>query len=145
MRTPCAEAIKKEWAGLLREDRPVVDMSDVREWHDVARQANKEGRVIHMGRMFGIMVCKNWEDPALHKMKYRVVFQGDQVKTQNLEVALFQDLGSAPVSMDGANCIIAAGMQKGYVIQQADAEQAYTQAPMTGIETWVMLPTRDMA
>ena len=50
-----------------------------------------------MGRLFGLCVQKGAELPdgdKRKKFKYRVVFQGNQVVTQNWEVALFQDLGS---------------------------------------------------
>ena len=48
----CHKAIDDEWAGLLRKDRPVFDMTCVREWRDVARAANEKGIVIHMARVF---------------------------------------------------------------------------------------------
>ena len=57
---------------------------------------------IHMGRLFGICVQKGAELPPgdkRQKYKYRVVFQGNQVVTQNWEVAPFQDLGSSPATM----------------------------------------------
>ena len=50
---------------------------------------------MHVGRIFDICVEKGSElplgDPA-RKYKGRVVFQGNQVKDENWEVAMFQDL-----------------------------------------------------
>ena len=101
------------------------------------------GKTVHMGRIFGIMVEKNYElaiDDPKRKFKYRVVFQGNQVHTQNFEVAMFQDLGSSPASMEAGKAVQAFGLFPGHDIQQADAEQAYIQAELTGTETWVALP-----
>ena len=61
-------------------------------------------------------------------MKYRVVFQGNNVVTQNWETALFQDLGSSPASMEAGKAVDAYGCMMGHDIEQADAEQAYVQA-----------------
>ena len=79
-----------------------------------------------MGRAFGIMVEKNNEiadvnDPK-RKMKYRVVFQGNNVQTANWETALFQGLGSAPASMEAGKVIDAIGCLPGYDVQQTHAE-----------------------
>ena len=94
-----------------------------------------------MGRVFGIMVEKNYEAAPEHrKMKYRVVFQGNNVFTQNHEVALFQDLGSQPASMEAGKATQCVGCFPGNILEQADAKQAYIQAKLTGTETWVALP-----
>ena len=54
-----SRAVKDEWAKLHK--RNVFAMYEVREWADVAREARKEWRVVHMGHAFGIMVEKNSE------------------------------------------------------------------------------------
>ena len=82
----CSAAQNKEWTKLW--EKQVFDISSVQEWRDVAAKARREGRTIHMGRAFGLMVEKNYELPEndeRRKMKYRVVFQGNQVHTQNWE------------------------------------------------------------
>ena len=66
------------------------------------------------------------------KFKYRVVFQGNNVVTQNWEAALFQDLGSSPASMETSKAADAYGSMLGHDLQQADAEQAYVQAFLEG-------------
>ena len=69
-------------------------------------------------------------------MKYRVVFQGNNVFTQNHEIALFQDIGSQPASMEAGKATDAFGCFEGHELQQADAMQAYIQAEFTdGTET----------
>lgn len=94
-----------------------------------------------MGRFFGFMVEKNFESPEHRKFKYRVVYQGNNVVTQNYEIAMFQDLGSAPASMEAGKAGDCYGCFHGNAIEQADAEQAYVQAKFEGgTETWISLP-----
>ena len=54
---------------------------------------------------------------------------------------MFQDLGSSPASMEAGKACDAFGSMPGYDVEQADAEQAYVQAPMkSNAVTWVQLP-----
>ena len=50
------QAMKKEW-GRLRE-RKVWDESVIREWSEVAGEAQKMGKVVNFGYLFGICVEK---------------------------------------------------------------------------------------
>ena len=137
----CSKAQVSEWTKLWQKE--VFDIHSVQEWRDVASKARREGRTIHMGRAFGLMVEKNYElpeDDERRKMKYRVVFQGNQVHTQNWEAAVFQGIGSAPASMDAGKCVDIIGNLPGHDLQQSDAEQAYLQSEFTGTETWVGIP-----
>lgn len=59
---------------------------------------------------------------------------------QYWEKALFQDLGSAPATMEAARTCIMHGLMPGNEIMQADAMQAYVQARLKGTETWVEIP-----
>ena len=121
----------------------VWDDSVVREWSDVMHDARRKGGITHLGRLFGICVEKGSElavgDPR-RKYKYRVVFQGNNVVDQNWEVALFQDLGSCPATMEAGKAVDAHGCFPGHIVQQSVAEQAYVQADLKGSETWVLLP-----
>jgi len=143
-RTPAAQAaLQKEWdrlraAGCWNE-------SVVREWSHVAAEARDSGQSAHMGRIFAICVEKGSElapgDPA-RKFKGRVVFQGNNVRDQNWDAAMFQELGSAPASMQASKTADAYGLCAGHSLQQADAVQAYIQAKLTGpVKTWVLLPS----
>ena len=79
-------------------------------------------------------------DNPLRKIKGRTVFRGDAVKDQNWEVALFQDLGSNPATLDASRFADFYGIAPGHGLEVADAEQAYVQADMEGPPTWVHIP-----
>ena len=90
-----------------------------------------------------MMVQKRSELPdgdPRKKYKYRGVFQGDRGVDRNWEAAIFQDLGSAPASMEAGKMADAYGSLPGHDLQQAAAAQAYIQADLEGEETWVHLP-----
>ena len=134
-------SLEKEW-GRLRKIN-TWDESIVREWEQVALEARKSGKVAHVGRIFDICVEKGSElprgDPA-RKFKGRVVFQGNNVRDQSWEVAMFQDLSSCPATMEAGKACDFYGSLAGHVVQQSDAEQAYTQSKLGGDPTWVRLP-----
>ena len=91
----------KEWKKLW--EKKVWDYNGWQEWDKVSGDARNDGRKIHIPRLFGICVEKGSELPAddeRRKFKYRVVFQGNQVVTETWEVAIFQDMGSAPATME---------------------------------------------
>ena len=92
-RTPAAQAaLQKEWDRLRAAG--CWDESRVREWNDVASEARREGTIAHMGRIFALCVEKGSELPAGdpgRKFKGRVVFQGNNVRDQNWDAAMFQD------------------------------------------------------
>eukprot|EP00974_Lingulodinium_polyedra_P110417 10678474-Lingulodinium_polyedra.AAC.1 len=72
----------------------------------------------------------------MRKYKYRVVFQGNRVVDQNYDAAIFQDLGSAPATIEASRAADAYGAAPGHETEVADVEQAYVQADMTGTPTW---------
>ena len=87
-------ALRAEWDRL--RSRGVWDESAVREWPDVAKEAQAAGQEVNFGFLFATCVEKNSELPDGHekkKFKGRVVFQGNRVLNQSWEAAMFQDLG----------------------------------------------------
>ena len=135
------EAQVKEWERLI--DKEVWSFKEVKDWSQCARDARRENKTIHLGRIFGIMVLKGAELPAddpRREYKYRVVFHGNRVIDQDWSKAQFADLGSAPATIEAARTCVLRGLLKGNKIQQADAMQAYVQAKLGGTETWVELP-----
>ncbi len=110
--------MKIEWDRLRK--KKVWDERVIREWADVARDARKNGTEVHMGYLFGICVEKNSELRAGHpsrKYKGRVVFQGNRVKNQDYQAAIFQDLGSAPATMAASRAADCFGCAPGNVIE----------------------------
>jgi hypothetical protein len=135
-------AVLKEWTALRKAG--CWDETKVREWSDVANEARQNNQKTHVGRIFEICVEKNSElapDNPARKFKGRVVFQGNQVKDENWDVALFQELGSAPATLEAGKACDAVGLADGHDVQQADAKQAYSQSRLGGdVPTWVRIP-----
>ena len=137
---PLAQAaVKKEWDKLVTKG--VWDMKSVREWSDVAAEARQAGRVVHHGSLAPIVVEKNHELPEgdpKHVFKGRVVFLGDQVHDQNWEAAMFQEIGSAPSTIEASRAADCYGLMPGNQITTSDGEQAYIQADLKGPCTWAV-------
>ncbi|CAE8687660.1 unnamed protein product, partial [Polarella glacialis] len=117
--------------------------STVIEWSLVRDKAVRTGKKVHVGRLRAIATEKGSELPLGHperKMKGRIVFPGNNVREEDGQVALFGDLSSAPVAMEASRMCDAFGLLNGHAIEQADAEQAYTQSPLGGAETYIRLP-----
>ena len=113
--------------------RDVWDLSGVRSWKDVASEARSKGHKAHRGNVFGICVEKNSELPKSdkrRKFKRRYVYQGNRVFDEHSEAALFNQLGSSPATLEGSKAVDFYGLINGHTVQQADADQAYTQALM---------------
>jgi hypothetical protein len=137
----CKQAIDKEWSRL--EAIKCWDLSNVREWQDAKREANQKAEKVHQCRLHCIVVEKNAElapDDPNRKFKARVVLLGDQVKDQNHDIALFQEINSCPATLDASRLADVLGLSPGMAIQQADAMQAYVQAEFKGTPTWVRIP-----
>ena len=140
--TPAAQAaLDKEWNNLT--SKGAWDYSTVREWEDVSREAIKNKTKVHVGKIFEICVEKGSELPQgdpMRKFKGRTVFQGNNVKDEAADVALFAELGSSPANMEAGKALDAYGSMPGNRTSQGDGKQAYTQALMQGILTWIRLP-----
>ena len=135
------KAMRKEWLG--QHAAGVYDFSVVREYDDVVREAKSKGTEVHMARVHGICVEKNYQLPAgspSRKFKGRGVLLGNQVKNQFWEAAFFQDLGNSPATFEASRWADFYGCLPGYSVKLADAIQAYIQAKLTGPPCWVELP-----
>ena len=109
----------------------MLDVSGVRPWQEVASEARHKGHKAHRGNVFWICVEKGSELPLGHaerKFKGRYVYQGNQVRDEYNEAALFNELGSPPATLEGAKAVDSWGLIMGHAIEQADASAAYTQA-----------------
>ena len=87
MEDPDAKAsTRNEWLGQHKQG--VYDFSVVREYDDVVAEAKREGKEVHMARVHGICVEKNYQLPKRspgRKFKGRGVLLGNQVKNQHWE------------------------------------------------------------
>ena len=135
------KAMRKEWLG--QHAAGVYDFSVVREYDDVVREAKRNGTEVHMARIHGICVEKNYQlskgNPS-RKFKGRGVLLGNQVKNQFWEAAFFQDLGNSPATFEASRWADFYGCLPGHGVKLADATQAYIQAVLTGPPCWVELP-----
>ena len=135
------KAMRKEWLG--QHAAGVYDFSVVREYDDVVREAKQSGKEVHMARIHGICVEKNFQLPQGHpnrKFKGRGVLLGNQVKSQFWEAAFFQDLGNSPATFEASRWADFYGCLPGHGVKLADAIQACIQAILTGPPCWVELP-----
>ena len=57
--TPCVVTITVEWLGQHKQG--VYDFSVVREYDHVVAEAKREGKEVHMARVHGICVEKNYQ------------------------------------------------------------------------------------
>ena len=137
-------AMKKEWDNL--SNKGVWDLSGVRPKAKVKAEIRADPkRKAHFGRVFGICVEKGSEldiNDENRKMKGRYVFQGNDVRDQNAEIAVFDSLSSSPATMEGSRAVDAYGAMRDNVNETGDAEQAYVQTLHKGQETWVVLPEK---
>ncbi len=136
------DAMDEEFAKLDR--KTTFDWDSVQEWARIAARARRTNRKVHVGRVFGICVEKGYELPngsEGHRYKGGYICQGNDVKDEYSDVAVFQDLSSSPANMEGAKAVCAYGCLEGHVTKQSDACQAYVQTNLkSNAEPWVELP-----
>ena len=136
-------AMQKEWDNL--SNKGCWDIKSVREMDDVRAEAKRTGKTIHLSRVAGLCTEKGSElapDDPKRKYKGRVVYLGNQVRDEKWDHALFEELTSAPSTMQAGKALDAYGMFKGNTVEMSDAEQAYTQAKLDSpIVTWIELPS----
>ena len=88
------KSIDVEWHNL--ECKGAWDYNTVREWSQVVKEAKGRSEKVHVGKIFETCVEKGSElqkGNPLRKFKGRTVFQGNNVKDENAEQALFAELG----------------------------------------------------
>jgi hypothetical protein len=118
----------------------------VEEWDVVKARAKKAHARVHMGMVFQICVEHDSETEKPEedrKRKSRVVSRGNDVVDEHWDIAMFQELGSAPATMTAAKACDLHGLLEGHIIENADAPQAYAQSLLGGSETWVSLPREE--
>lgn len=97
-----------QWSSQDNNTMDVVGCWDetlVMEYGDVVEEANRLNETWHFGRLLELCVETSSELPEREKnrkWKGRVVLQGDQVRTQNYEVAVFSDMASQPATLEAS-------------------------------------------
>jgi hypothetical protein len=133
------DAIKAEGDKLQKAN--TWDLSTVRERAHVEREARIADKTVVFGLVFPICVIKNSEmGEEDHVYKGRLVFQGNRARDEYGRAARFQEMTSAPASMQAGKVADAYGLLPNNATEQADAQQAYIQCDLLGDETWVELP-----
>ena len=88
-----------------RQGRSFWDEDAVQTWSSVRRDAQNRNTKANVGLIFGIVVEKNQELPERdpnQKYNGRAVFQGNNVLDEEGSLAVFQELGSCPATMEAA-------------------------------------------
>ena len=132
--------MKKEWDRL--RNMGTWDDYTVRGWKEVAREARLANQEVHFGYLLGLCFEKGSELPEGHpdrNFEGRVVFDGSDVRDQDKNIALFQELSSSPATMQASKAADTYGLFPGHNLEQADACQAYTQSTLGGTPSWVRL------
>ena len=128
----------------IRDGPPRTKGEKPREWVDVARDYRRIKKKVHFRYLDELCMLKGSEleeGSPLRRHKRRVVFRGNQVWTATLEKAVFEEANCNPADMLAAKTADAWSCMRGHVCQQADANQAYTQAPFVGdTDPYVRLP-----
>ena len=129
-----------EWKDL--ESRQVWKWEELIDWHAVRKEAVAKGEEAHLGFLFGLMVENGSEfpegDPRRY-FKYRVVFRGNDVKDQNWDVALFQEMATTPTTLEASRYSDLLACFPGNSVEGRNVQQAYLQAEMEGTPTYVVL------
>ena len=132
-------AIRKELDGLLANE--VWSYEEVLSRQELLNKAKSEGKSINIGRLMTILSVKNNEIPSLRKLKARIVFRGDDIRTEDNSLAVLQEARVNPTGITGLNLNLAYGACFGCSSTQSDVVRAYTQSLLkTQVETWVELP-----
>ena len=98
-----SEACHKEWDRL--KSIGTWDDDQARSWIDVKKEADREGREIHIGAVNELCFEKGSDleaDNPERKYKGRVVFLGNDVRNQSGNVAVFEELSSSPASLEAS-------------------------------------------
>ena len=129
------------------KSRNTWDVSSVREWSEVSKEAKGAHRKVHVGRIFPSVVEKNSELPDGHperKFKGIIVFGGDQLRDEHNQTAIIEELATSPASLEASKILDAYSLLPGNTGEQNDGTQAFTQAELGNVHynviTWARLP-----
>ena len=129
------DAIQNEVNGLLANG--VWSFDEVVSRDDLINQAKESKTDINIGRLMTILSIKNHESPSISKLKCRIVFRGDDIRTQDNTLAVLQEAKVNPTGLVGLNANLAYGCCKNHSSTQSDIIKAYAQALLKSkVPTW---------
>ena len=68
------------------------------------------------------------------------MFRGNDVKDQNWDVAMFQEMATTPTTLEASRYSDLLACFPGNTVEGRDVQQAYLQADMEGTPTYIALP-----
>ena len=98
------------------------------EFSDLKASAKRSGKKVHIGRIFELCHEKGSELPVGHpgrKFKGRVVSMGNQVRDEENSMAIFNELSSAPATIEAATAADIYSLLPGHGGQTADGDMAH--------------------
>ena len=115
MNIPAArDARQKKWGKL--KSLGCWDVRSFREYDDVVAEAQASKKIVHFGRISPVCHEKHSElGPDKRKYKGRVVFQGNNVKDQDNNWAVFQEMQSSASLMSASKFVDYWGSLDGHV------------------------------
>jgi hypothetical protein len=124
------------------QERCVFDFSQVQERSAVAAAYKARGQPVRFSRTFMIVSEMGSEllDPALRRLRARLVVGGDDVRDADNEPVFYCDYANAPTTCTATRVCIAYGNSPGCSCFVLDADAAYLQALLSGDDTYVSLP-----
>jgi len=141
LRIPKAmEALQLEWDKL--ENQKCWLLETVREYEDVRDEAISKDLTVHFGHVRPLIFRKHSElEEKFHVYKGRTIFRGDNVRDQDNNHAVFQEMASSASLLGASRLVDYVGMLQNHTCEQSDAPGAFTQTELGGdVATWVFLP-----
>ena len=118
------------------ESKKAWDLEHPREYDDVRADANRASKTVHFGRVYPLCHVKHSELSSENwSYKGQVVFQGNNVKDENVFSAVCSEQGTSDSHLAAAKFLNAIGRVNGNDGQDSDAMSAYTQVEHTGVDT----------
>lgn len=123
-------SLEKELVKL--ESKKAWDLENPCEYDEVRTNASRAGKLCHVEH--SELSSEYWS------YKGWVVFQGNNVKDENVCSAVFSEQGTSASHLAAAKFLDAMGRMNGNDGPDSDAMSGYTQVEHTGVDTWVFIP-----
>ena len=112
MREDWDATIQKAFDGLLANN--VWSYDEVISRDDLIARSKKSKKSINIGHLMTVLSIKNYEVPPLRKLKARVVFRGDDIRTEDNTLAVLQESKVNPTGLVGLKGNLTFGYSPGH-------------------------------